>query len=109
MQRDRRVVGKQAYWRLRFRFRGRSRTVYLGADNALVESVRRELAELQTARHALHQLSRDVDHGRQVLRTGKARLKPILAELGFHFHGDTIRKCRDAEKHTGLIPGSGRG
>ncbi len=109
LQRDQRVGGKQPYWRLRFRFQGRLRTVYLGTDVAVVASVRHELAELQAPRDKQNGLSDQLTDGKRALRQAKERMKPILAEMGFHWHGDTIRKFRDAEICSGMNPGSDRG
>jgi hypothetical protein len=70
------------------------RTVYLGANDAFVVDVRRELAALQAAHHRNRQLARAVGNGKRALRRAKLWLAPILADLGFHFHGDVVRKCR---------------
>jgi hypothetical protein len=56
--------------------------------------VQRELEALQAGHRQRRALARAVREGRQALRRAKARLKPILAELGMHFHGRTARRTR---------------
>ena len=70
------------------------RTIYLGNDKALIAAVQRELALLRNADRNDRNLARTVRGGKQALRKAKSKLAPILAELGFHYHGDTIRKFR---------------
>jgi hypothetical protein len=94
IQRDRRAGGSRTYLRLRFRVAGRMRTVYLGTDERLAANVQRELDLLQAPRRKKLQLARAVQLGRQTLRRTKLRLVPTLAELGMHYHGDTIRQRR---------------
>lgn len=94
VQRDRRLGGN-SYWRLRFRFQQRMRTVYLGNDERIVAECRRELIELQAPKQRSRQLARSVRDGKRALRKAKARLEPLLGELGFHYHGDRIRRIRN--------------
>jgi hypothetical protein len=82
------------YWRLRFRFLDRSRTVYLGADETLLATVRRELAVLQTPDRSKRKLAQTVQDAKLVMRRIKARSRPLLAEQGFSFHGKTLRRAR---------------
>ena len=86
--------GTIGYARLRFRCQGRMRTIYLGNDKALIAAVQRELALLRNADRNDRNLARTVRDGKRALRKAKSKLAPILAELGFHYHGDTIRKFR---------------
>ena len=52
LQFDQRARAKSGYWRLRFRFQGRTRTVYLGTNTVLISAVRRELQVLRAPRLA---------------------------------------------------------
>jgi hypothetical protein len=70
------------------------RTVYLGREPQRVALVQRELGRLQAQRTARREQLGAVRRGREVLRRAKARLAPILAQHGYHFHGDVIRKLR---------------
>lgn len=101
IQRDIRLASGRGYWRLRFRIVRRTRTVYLGTNELFVEQVKRELDWLQSARRRKRKLARAVHSGKNVLRQAKARIVPALAELGFHYHGDSLRKRRRAHKSAG--------
>lgn len=92
LQRDQRLVGTRGYCRLRFRFQGRMRTVYLGTDETFIAEVRRELAALQAARNTKWQAARAVEVGRGVRQRVKLQLAPVAAQLGYHFHGAVLRK-----------------
>jgi hypothetical protein len=70
------------------------RTIYLGTNKAFFADVQHELAVLQAAHHSNRKLARAVRQGKQGLRRAKSQLAPILADLGFHFHGDAVRKFR---------------
>lgn len=82
------------YWRLRFRQEQTLRTVYLGNDISLVQHVEQELSRLQFVRRRQRELKRAVRSGRLALRSAKQHLAPVLFELGYHYHGDTLRKSR---------------
>ena len=82
------------YWKLRFRFRGRLRSVYLGSDAARIERVRAELTEWQESRVTGRERARLEQCARETLRQAKARLQAELAKLGYYYHGDTVRKRR---------------
>lgn len=91
---DDRGHGHAGYWRLRFRFNGQTRTLYLGRDAQLAEQVRVELAVLQGERRRNRQIAQLTSETKKVLRAAKQRLEPVLNELGFHFHGNAMRKTR---------------
>jgi len=94
---DDRGHGHAGYWRLRFRLGGVARAVYLGRDISLIEQVRHELAELQQEHVRDRRVDRLVRHGNKLVRTTKRRLEPALKQLGFHYHGDALRKIRAAK------------
>jgi hypothetical protein len=79
--------------KLRFRRPDGSQVVrYVrAADRLMIEN---ELAELQTSRRAVADLRKAADEGRQALRSSKKDLEPVLAKLGFRFHGRAIRRPR---------------
>jgi len=89
--------GKLTY-KLRFRLAGQQRVVYLGADEARVAEVRRAIALLQAAAHAEQARRQAVQHVAQqanaALRAHRARLAPLLAAAGCHWHGRRLRKTR---------------
>lgn len=91
---DDRGHGHAGYWRLRFRHDRRTRTVYLGRDAGLVARVQQELSLLQTPFRLRRQCTLASQEGSQLLRDVKKRLGPLLQEIGFHYHGDTLRKTR---------------
>ena len=95
---DKRGRGLAGYWRLRFRFERRTRTVYLGRDERLVAQVRKELGALQNQLSLRRQCMHVTAEGSRQLRAVKVRLAPVLRQLGFHYHGDTIRKFRGDAK-----------
>jgi len=95
---DDRGRGHGGYWRLRFRFDGRARAVYLGRDEVLVEHIRRELKELQQEHQENRQIAKLTAQGNKALRAAKRRLEPVLQQLGFHYHGETMRKMRGDKK-----------
>lgn len=95
---DDRGHGHGGYWRLRFRRDGRARAVYLGRDEALVEQVRRELDELQHEHQENRQIAKLTVQGNKALRAAKLRLEPVLQQLGFHYHGDVVRRKRGDKK-----------
>jgi hypothetical protein len=91
---DDRGHGHAGYWRLRFRFDGRMRTIYLGRDVELLDRVREELGLLREPRRIRRQLVDVARQTRQALRAAKQRLAGPLRQIGMRFHGDCIRKCR---------------
>ena len=95
---DKRGRGQAGYWRLRFRYERRTRTVYLGRDERLVAQVRKELGALQNQLSLRRQCMHVTAEGSRQLRAVKVRLAPVLRQLGFHYHGDTIRKFRGDAK-----------
>jgi hypothetical protein len=97
IQRDPRRAATLGYWRLRFRCQRRLRTVYLGTCDEFVASVRAELAAWQAPYRKRRQLSLNVKNGRRALRQAKRQLAPLMAAIGLHYHGDTLRKSRDVK------------
>jgi hypothetical protein len=95
LDRDRRR-NQQVYWRLRFRQEGRQHTVYIGIDDAFADRVQRELQTLQAERRREHQLAHIVRHSKKQLRVLKTQLAALVAGIGFHYHGDQLRKRRTA-------------
>jgi hypothetical protein len=70
--------------------------VYLGRDERLVDQVRHELDELQHDHYQKRQIAQLTALGNQAIQAAKRRLEPVLQQLGFHYHGDTIREiCGD--------------
>jgi hypothetical protein len=90
---DRRLGGRTLYWKLRFRFGGRLRTIYVG-DAAKAARVQAELDEWQAARASRRERARWERAARATLRESKARLRPVLERIGFFFHGDGVRRRR---------------
>ena len=101
VQQDSRAPGQSGYWRLRFRAHGHTRTIYLGTDLSFVERVRRELAALQAASRQAREVARVVRVSKRTLRECKRRLVPILAEVGLHYHGSSLRKRRARSRRPG--------
>jgi hypothetical protein len=91
---DRSRAAAVTYWKLRFRFGGRLRSIYLGSDTVRLERVRAELVARQEAKESRRELARLERYGREKLRESKALLKPVLATAGCHYHGDVVRKRR---------------
>ncbi len=79
---------------LRFRHLGRRRSVYIGTDNLLVDQVRYELDLLQDQHRHDQELARAAHQVTKKLRVLKSRLASQLGRLGFHYHGDQLRKRR---------------
>lgn len=98
MTQDDRGHGHEGYWRLRFRLDGRARTVYLGRDAQLVAAVRQELNELQQERDQTRRIAHIAASAKKTLKDAKQRLEPVLQQLGFHYHGDVVRKKRGDKK-----------
>jgi hypothetical protein len=98
LTKDERGHGHDGYWRLRFRFGGRARTIYLGRDAQFVAAVRRELNELQRERNQARRITQVASDAKKMLRAAKRRLEPVLQQLGVHYHGDVMRKNRGDKK-----------
>jgi hypothetical protein len=94
LQADGRGGTMPGYWRLRYRVEGKTKTAYVGADARFVEQVRRELAALQAPLRERRQLARMTRQAKQAYRSVKRQLVPVLAGLGYRYHGDVIRKSR---------------
>jgi hypothetical protein len=87
--------GKSRY-KLRFRTPG-GRQVVRYIPNHLVEFVQVDLNILQSGRNAasaLREATRGVRHTR---RDAKRQLQPVLDELGYHFHGTSVRRWRNKQ------------
>ncbi len=84
--------GKRLYYKLRFRCNGKQRVRYLGRDAARAAEVREELWKLQEPRRTELELARLDRTARRMLREAKATLAPLLAEEGFTFHGNAVRR-----------------
>jgi hypothetical protein len=76
------------YYRVSFRENGIRRSIYLGRDEHLAQSVRRYLATLQQPRILLR-LRRQI---RRSLRLEKHRLEKIINIHGYYMKGFEIRK-----------------
>jgi hypothetical protein len=66
--------------------------------------VRQELAALRLHDQHRRDLARAVANAKRAFRRSKTALAPILAELGYHYHGDTLRKFRVGMKPTSPAP-----
>jgi len=91
--REERGKGK-TYYRLRFREAGKQYTRYVGNEQGFVEQVRRELLLLQATRNSRQKMRHLADKARQVARSTKRMLEPLLATVGRTFHGMEIRRRR---------------
>ena len=67
---------------------------YLGRDAARAAEVREELWKLQEPRRTELELARLDRTARRMVRDAKATLAPLLAEQGFTFHGNAVRRRR---------------
>jgi hypothetical protein len=96
--------GSRTYYKLRFRRGGRQLVRYVGgADQAALVS--EELSALQTTRRLERQLNEVGRAARQLQRDAKAKLEPLLAECGFRFHGQAIRRSRRSHQQiTSVFP-----
>lgn len=79
-------------FKLRFRHQGRRVVRYVGIDPDLVARVEAELNELQAELRIGREARRVTRRAREYLREIKSCLTPALAELGFHYHGNEIRR-----------------
>jgi hypothetical protein len=84
----------QPTFKLRFRYGGRQRVRSLGKDPAFAASVNRELAQVQARKRLDRKLAHLICGASKTLRQAKQRLVPLLAEVGYAFHGQAIRKRR---------------
>lgn len=78
----------------KLRFRGgdrRQRVVYIGTNPQLAEAIRAEVKRLQSPLRKHRQRRALAANARSVLRAMKARLEPVLASRGVHFHGYELR------------------
>jgi hypothetical protein len=87
--------GKSRY-KLRFRTPG-GRQVVRYVPGHLVESVQADLNVLQSGRNAASALREATRGVRQTRRDAKRQLQPVLDELGYHFHGTSIRRRRNKQ------------
>lgn len=86
--------GKRIYYKLRFRFQGKQRSCYLGADPERAARVQVELGQLQQARSLARELSQTVQDTAQCFRAGKQATRELLAQHGYYYHGLAIRRTR---------------
>ena len=84
-------------YKLRFRFRGSQRVVYLGVDLLLADAVRAELAQWQQPRRAQLCCAQTVREASRNLKRTKNFLVNPLAERGYYFHGNAIRRRRNPQ------------
>src|SRR5438477_13219185 len=96
LQRDHRGDSDSGYWRLRFRFDHRMRTVYLGRDEDVIKQVKAELQALQYQGRFRRRAEQLAKQGRRLLRDAKQRVSSVLHPRGIHYHGDAIRNMRRA-------------
>lgn len=93
---ERRGVQGTPYFKLRFRHEGRQIVRGIGTDRERAASVIRELEALQHARRHELEFERVVRAVMAVSRTARARIEPLIAPLGFRYHGFSIRRRRGA-------------
>jgi hypothetical protein len=86
--------GRRPIYRMRFRRGQRQITRYLGADAALADEARAEIAGLRLAHEEDRQLKRLGQQARMEFRRIKCDLVQPLECAGFHFHGHAVRKTR---------------
>ena len=86
--------GSQTYFKLRYRVSGKQRVRYLGSDARVADEVAAELRRLQQGRRTMLELNRAARHVRSGLRDCKRKWQPVFVQLGFRFHGRTLRKRR---------------
>jgi hypothetical protein len=85
--------GNRVY-KLRFRHLGRQQVRYLGSDVSWVAEVRAALLHWQTPRQLKRRLASRVKQTRDLLRSIRPRLGPLVAQAGLQFHGRTLRRVR---------------
>lgn len=86
--------GRGPYFKLRYRFRGHQRVMYLGTDEQLANQVSQELGQMQADRRRDRKLARLTTEARVVLRESKRRLQVELDRHGLTFHGHAIRRSK---------------
>jgi hypothetical protein len=79
------------YYRLRYRERGRMRSVYLGRDAVLAEEVRGRLSELQRPLRRKREAHKRWKKERAYLRILKARWEAELRKIGLRLKGFEVR------------------
>lgn len=84
--------GKSRY-KLRFRTPGGNQVVrYI--PTLMVEPVQCELEKLQSSRRAARELRESTRRLSSIRRDATRQLQPVLDQLGYHFHGSSIRRRR---------------
>jgi len=86
--------GQQLIHKLRFRFNGRQRVVYLGVNVDRVGRIAEELDVLRQSGRFEAGLRELTLQARRLLRDMRRRIAPILEEAGYHLHGSSLRKRR---------------
>jgi hypothetical protein len=86
--------GNARIHKLRFRYGGRQRVVYLGTNARQAFAVEAELALMQRGVRAQRRGAALHRHSATRLREIKTALQPLLEERGFYFHGRAVRKRR---------------
>lgn len=87
--------GPRKIHKLRFRFSGKQLVKYLGSDSCLIDSVRREVHDLQFEHAQRRELRRLTVEANELLRSTKQAMLPIIAAQGLRFHGYEIRRRSD--------------
>lgn len=80
------------YYKLRFRLGLQQHVRYVGNNSVFVDQVERELMELQKGSKSRRRLRRLSRKAKTCLRETKRRLEPMLANVGFYFHGREVRR-----------------
>ena len=87
--------GSRTYYKLRFRCAGRQVVRYLrGADEAA--AVEAEVLRLHERRRLQRTLDEMITIGRQLLRSAREELQPLVAARGWQLHGRSVRQPRPA-------------
>ena len=84
----------RSYGKLRFRFNGKQRVKYLGADEAFVRRVEQELLAMQGTSQLNRMLACLTREAKQMLQSVKPKVESALNDQGFVFHGRAVRKLR---------------
>jgi len=85
------------YYKLRFRRGGKQVVIGIGADKEAADNIREELRQLQRQRDFERDLNELVLGAKQLLRSSRRLLRPLLQEAGYAFHGYEIRKSLDED------------
>lgn len=80
-------------FKLRFRTPGACQVVRYVPTHK-VRLVEIDIARLQSNRRAARELRKATRRIRKARHEAKRQLQPVLHELGFHFHGTSIRRQR---------------